>query len=62
MPELAGSESPRYAGRAVAALAADPAVLARSGQTLSVADLAREFGFTDVDGSQPEAFGVSGER
>ena len=56
MPELAGSESPLYVGRAVAALAADPAVFARTGQTLLAADLAREVGFTDADGMQPEPF------
>lgn len=55
-PSLARTESPRYLGRAVAALAADREVLARSGQVLRVADLAREYGFTDVDGRQVEAF------
>ena len=50
------TKSPEYLGRAPAALAADPAVLARSGQLLNAGDLAREGGFTDVDGSQPEAF------
>lgn len=49
-PELAPSESPRYLGRAVVALARDPAVAARSGRVLRVGDLAREYGFTDVDG------------
>jgi NAD(P)-dependent dehydrogenase (short-subunit alcohol dehydrogenase family) len=44
------TESPEYAGRAVAALAADPSVLDKSGQTLSVGDLAQEYGFTDIDG------------
>ena len=56
VPELAGSESPLYAGRAVAALAADRDVLAHTGRTLHVADLARTYGFTDADGSQPERF------
>jgi NAD(P)-dependent dehydrogenase (short-subunit alcohol dehydrogenase family) len=51
-PALARTESPRYLGRAVAALAADPNILARSGAVLRVADLARELGFTDVDGRQ----------
>lgn len=55
-PELASTESPRYLGRAVAALAADREVLKRSGQVLRVGDLAREYGFTDVDGRQPPAF------
>jgi len=55
-PELARTESPRYLGRAVAALAADPQVAVRTGQVLRVADVAREYGFTDLDGRQPEAF------
>ena len=55
-PELARTESPRYLGRAVAALAADPEVLRHSGRVLRVGDLARAYGFTDVDGRQPEPF------
>lgn len=55
-PALARTESPRYLGRAVAALAADPQVMARSGRVLRVADLAREYGFTDIDGRQVAAF------
>lgn len=42
-------QSPRFAGRAVAALAADSNVLAKTGQALEVADLAAEYGFTDPD-------------
>lgn len=49
-PALARTESPRYLGRAVVALAGDPEVLSRSGQVLRVGDLAREYGFTDIDG------------
>ena len=45
-------ETPRYIGRAVVALAADPSVMARSGQVLTVGQLAFEYGFTDVDGRQ----------
>ena len=60
VPELAGSESPLYAGRAVAALAADRDVLAHTGRTLHVAALARAYGFTDVDGTQPERFRLPG--
>lgn len=52
------TESVEYIGRAVAALASDPAVARRSGQTLAVGDLAREYGFTDVDGSQPTAYPI----
>lgn len=55
-PELARTESPRYLGRAVAALAADPQVLDWSGQVLLVAELAQRYGFTDTDGRQPPAF------
>jgi NAD(P)-dependent dehydrogenase (short-subunit alcohol dehydrogenase family) len=55
-PSLARTESPRYLGRAIAALAADPAVLAKTGRVLRVADLAREYGFTDIDGRLVEAF------
>jgi NAD(P)-dependent dehydrogenase (short-subunit alcohol dehydrogenase family) len=44
------SESPLYIGRAVAALAADPKVIHKTGQLLWVADVAKEYGFTDVDG------------
>ncbi|HZJ54440.1 MAG TPA: SDR family NAD(P)-dependent oxidoreductase [Myxococcaceae bacterium] len=57
-PALARTESPRYLGRAVVALAADPRVLERTGRVLRVADLAREYGFTDVDGRQVQAFEV----
>jgi preprotein translocase subunit SecD len=42
--------------RAVAALAADPAVVRRSGRTYAVGDLAREYGFTDLDGRQPTPY------
>jgi NAD(P)-dependent dehydrogenase (short-subunit alcohol dehydrogenase family) len=50
------SESPRFVGRAVAALAADPDVLRRSGGSFSSGGLAREYGFTDLDGSQPDCW------
>jgi NAD(P)-dependent dehydrogenase (short-subunit alcohol dehydrogenase family) len=50
------SESPRFVGRAVAALAADPDVHRRNGGSFSSGRLAREYGFTDVDGSQPDAW------
>jgi NAD(P)-dependent dehydrogenase (short-subunit alcohol dehydrogenase family) len=50
------SESPRFVGRAVAALAADPDVHARNGGSFSSGRLAREYGFTDVDGSQPDCW------
>ena len=50
------SESPRFVGRAVAALAADPDLQSRSGGSFSSGGLAREYGFTDVDGSQPDCW------
>ena len=50
------SESPRFVGRAVAALAADPNLQERSGGSFSSGGLAREYGFTDVDGSQPDCW------
>jgi NAD(P)-dependent dehydrogenase (short-subunit alcohol dehydrogenase family) len=48
------SESPLFVGRAVAALAADPKVLDRSGDVLSSWELARDYGFTDADGTRPD--------
>ena len=48
------SESPLYVGRAVAALAADRNVLARTGQLWSSWQLARDYGFTDADGRRPD--------
>jgi hypothetical protein len=56
VPPLANTESPRYLGRAVAALAADACVLAKTGRVLLVAELAKEYGFTDVDGRVVPAF------
>ena len=50
------SESPRFVGRAVAALAADPDLERRNGGSLSSGGLAREYGFTDVDGSRPDCW------
>ena len=50
------SESPRFVGRAVAALAADSDLGARNGGSFSSGGLAREYGFTDVDGSQPDCW------
>ena len=51
--DLSNSESPQFLGHAVAALAADPDVYARSGQVLVAAELAREYDFRDIDGLQP---------
>lgn len=52
-PYFAESETPCFVGRAVAALAADPNVGEKSGGLFSSWDLAREYGFTDIDGRQP---------
>lgn len=49
-PALAGTESTRYLGRAVVALATDPDVRRKTGTVQLVGELAREYGFTDVDG------------
>ena len=58
-PERAAmTESPEFVGRAAAALAADPNVAAKSGQVLTVVELAREYGFTDVDGSVMSPFWI----
>ena len=54
------TESPEYLGRAVVALAADPEVMRKSGEVLTVGQLAREYGFTDVDGRQPPPFEIPG--
>jgi NAD(P)-dependent dehydrogenase (short-subunit alcohol dehydrogenase family) len=52
-PYFGGSETPFYVGRAVAALAADPKVILKTGKVLSSWELADEYGFTDVDGERP---------
>ncbi|MET7454130.1 SDR family oxidoreductase [Streptomyces sp. NPDC005574] len=56
VPHFAISETPRYVGRAVAALAADPDRARWNGASLSSGSLAREYGFTDLDGSRPDAW------
>jgi NAD(P)-dependent dehydrogenase (short-subunit alcohol dehydrogenase family) len=53
-PDFALSESPRYVGRAVVALASDPDRARWNQQSIDSGRLAREYGFTDVDGSQPD--------
>jgi NAD(P)-dependent dehydrogenase (short-subunit alcohol dehydrogenase family) len=55
-PDFAISETPHYVGRAVAALAADPDVARWNGQSLSSGQLAKVYGFTDLDGSQPDCW------
>ncbi len=55
-PHFVISETPRYVGRAVAHLAGDPEVARWSGQSLSSGQLAQVYGFTDLDGSQPDCW------
>jgi dehydrogenase/reductase SDR family protein 1 len=52
--DLADAETPRFAGRAVVALASDKSVSKRSGQAFYVTELAESYGFTDVDGRVPQ--------
>ena len=56
VPHFAISETPTYVGRAVAALAADPDVSRWNGASLSSGQLAGVYGFTDLDGSRPDAW------
>ncbi|MFE6924456.1 SDR family NAD(P)-dependent oxidoreductase [Nocardia sp. NPDC057663] len=53
--DLNAAETPRFSGRAVVALAADPDRTVRAGTACKVADLAEAYGFTDVDGRIPRA-------
>jgi NAD(P)-dependent dehydrogenase (short-subunit alcohol dehydrogenase family) len=55
-PHFSISETPRYVGRAVASLAADPDVARWNGQSLSSGGLAQVYGFTDLDGTQPDCW------
>jgi NAD(P)-dependent dehydrogenase (short-subunit alcohol dehydrogenase family) len=59
---LGVTETPEYLGRAIATLAADPDVLMKTGALLTVGELAREYGFTDLDGTQPEPWGLPPEN
>src|SRR5580704_11619255 len=61
-PDFAFSETPHFIGRAIAALAADPEVRRKAGAALYVGDLADEYGFTDLDGSQPHFPRSTGAR
>ncbi len=56
IPDLSATESPEYIGRAIAAIAADPHILRKSGSVLAAGDLAREYGFADIDGRQIPPF------
>ena len=55
-PHFCVSESPLYTGRAVAALAADPDVARWNGRSVSSGELAQVYGFTDTDGTRPDAW------
>ena len=56
VPHFVISETPRFVGRAVAALAADPDRARWNGRSLSSGELAKVYGFTDLDGSRPDAW------
>lgn len=56
--ELSNTHSARFVGRAIVALATDPDIVSKSGGAYKVAELAVEYGFTDVDGSRPEPFRI----
>ena len=58
-PGFAVSESPRYVGRAVATLAADPERHRWNQRSLTSGQMAKEYGFTDVDGSRPDVWKYS---
>ena len=51
--DLSNSESPQFIGRAVVALATDVDIMDKSGRVLIAAELAQQYGFTDIDGTQP---------
>jgi NAD(P)-dependent dehydrogenase (short-subunit alcohol dehydrogenase family) len=57
--DLSNSESPQFQGRAVAALAADPERMRKSGQLLVSAELAEEYGLADIDGKRPTSLRLS---
>lgn len=57
--DLSNSESPQFIGRAVAALAADPRLMERTGKVLIAAGLAQDYGFTDIDGKTPRPLTVN---
>jgi dehydrogenase/reductase SDR family member 1 len=57
--DLSNSESPEFVGRAVVALATDPDLLQHTGKVLVAADLATEYGFTDIDGTSPRPLTIA---
>ncbi len=58
--DLSKTETPEYVGRAVATLSHDPEITEKTGRLLLVGELAREYGFTDLDGKQPAPFKLPG--
>ena len=58
--DLSNSESPEFIGRAVLALADDPQAMRHTGQVVVAAELAREYGFTDIDGKVPAPLNLEG--
>jgi dehydrogenase/reductase SDR family member 1 len=59
--DMSNSESPQFIGRTMAALAADSEIMKKSGQILVDANLALEYGFTDIDGRQPRPLSLTEE-
>jgi NAD(P)-dependent dehydrogenase (short-subunit alcohol dehydrogenase family) len=57
--DMSNSESPQFIGRAIAALAADPHIMDKSGQVLVAAQVALDYGFSDIDGKQPRPVTVA---
>jgi dehydrogenase/reductase SDR family member 1 len=57
--DMSNSESPQFIGRAIAALAADPKVIDRTGKVLVAAALAQEYDFTDIDGKSPRPLTIN---
>jgi NAD(P)-dependent dehydrogenase (short-subunit alcohol dehydrogenase family) len=57
--DLSNSESPEFVGRAIAALAGDPEVMRHTGQVLIAAAVAKDYGFTDVDGKSPRPLTIA---
>ena len=56
--DLSNSESPQFSGRAVTGLATDPRLMEKTGRVFAAADLAKEYGFTDVDGKEPKPVSI----
>jgi dehydrogenase/reductase SDR family protein 1 len=57
--DLSNSESPQFIGRTITALASDSQIMHKSGLTLIAAELAQEYGFTDIDGKRPRPLSVA---